>query len=118
MARINTEDVILVMKRCQRGVGGRGALDEAHAIMADCYGTLGALVSERDRLQAENEALAKEMLTPEVFLRLVEWLRENPPRPATAAFTAGIERQIAYALEMDVLPEVKRLQALLSRIDP
>ena len=45
-----TEEVERLMKRCQIGVGGRGALDKAHDIMADCYGTLGALVQERDRL--------------------------------------------------------------------
>lgn len=57
------------------------------------------------------EALSRELLTPQVFTRLVEWLRD--PKPATAAFTAGIERQIAYALEIDVLPEVKSLRIRL-----
>ncbi|MDD2741257.1 MAG: hypothetical protein PHV02_03230 [Rhodocyclaceae bacterium] len=65
-------------------------------------------------LLAENEALRSEMLTPQVFLRLVDWLREEPIRSATAAFTAGIERQIAYALEMDVLPEIKSLRIKLA----
>ena len=32
------------MKRCQIGVGGMRALDDAHDIMAECYGTLGALM--------------------------------------------------------------------------
>ncbi len=45
-----TEEVNRLMKRCQIGVGGRNALDMAHDIMAECYGTLGALVQERDRL--------------------------------------------------------------------
>jgi hypothetical protein len=45
-----TEEVRRLMKRCQIGVGGRNALDTAHDIMAECYGTLGALVQERDRL--------------------------------------------------------------------
>ena len=45
-----TEDVERLMKRCQIGVGGRNALDTAHDIMAECYGTLGALVQERDSL--------------------------------------------------------------------
>mgnify|MGYP000856247808 FL=1 len=45
-----TEEVERLMKRCQIGVGGRGALDVAHDIMAECYGTMGALVQERDRL--------------------------------------------------------------------
>lgn len=47
---ITTLEVEKLMKRCQNGVGGRNALDEAHSIMAECYGTLGALVQERDRL--------------------------------------------------------------------
>lgn len=46
-------DVSELMKRCQRGVGGRNALDEAHDIMAECYGTLGRLESERDALRQQ-----------------------------------------------------------------
>ncbi len=45
-----TEQVERLMKRCQIGVGGRNALDNAHDIMSECYGTLGALVQERDAL--------------------------------------------------------------------
>ena len=48
---VTTEEAERLMKRCQRGVGGRGALDEAHSTMADCYGTIGALVQERDRMR-------------------------------------------------------------------
>lgn len=44
------DDVVRLMKRCQVGVGGRHALDEAHSIMADCYGTLGRLAAENARL--------------------------------------------------------------------
>ena len=47
---ITTKDVEALMKRCQIGVGGRHALDNAHDILAECYRTLGALVQERDRL--------------------------------------------------------------------
>ena len=47
---VKTEYAERLMKRCQIGVGGRNALDEAHSIMADCYGTIGALVNERDKL--------------------------------------------------------------------
>lgn len=72
------------------------------------------LLGEIDKLRAERDALAKEMLTPHVFSRLLEWLRN--PKPAASAFTAGIERQIAYALEMDVLPEVKRLQIKVANL--
>ena len=43
-------NVEALMKRCQIGVGGRHALDDAHDIMAECYGTLG-------RLQGENETV-------------------------------------------------------------
>lgn len=38
-------EVEALMKRCQIGVGGRHALDDAHSIMSDCYGTLGALMT-------------------------------------------------------------------------
>jgi len=41
-----------LMKRCRIGVGGRRALDEAHDIMAECYGTLGALQHEVEQLRA------------------------------------------------------------------
>ena len=37
-------EVDALMKRCQIGVGGRHALDNAHSIMAECYGTLGLLM--------------------------------------------------------------------------
>jgi len=47
---ITTQDAERLMKRCQIGVGGRKALDDAHDIMAECYGTIGALVQERDAL--------------------------------------------------------------------
>jgi len=47
---ISTNEVEKLMKRCQNGVGGYKALDAAHSIMAECYGTLWALLQERDRL--------------------------------------------------------------------
>jgi hypothetical protein len=50
MSSISTKDAEKLMKRCQIGVGGRNALDEAHNIMAACYGTIGALIQERDAL--------------------------------------------------------------------
>ncbi len=50
MAIVKTDEAERLMKRCQIGVGGRNALDTAHDIMAECYGTIGALVQERDRL--------------------------------------------------------------------
>jgi len=46
-------EVEALMKRCQKGVGGRNALDDAHSIMAECYGTLGALQIEREQLADE-----------------------------------------------------------------
>lgn len=46
-------DVDALMRRCQIGVGGRHALDDAHSIMAECYGTLGALMLEVESLRAQ-----------------------------------------------------------------
>lgn len=43
-----------LMKKCQRGVPGKGtAIETANNLLAECYGLLG-------RLAAENEALRKE----------------------------------------------------------
>ena len=49
---VTKESVDRLMKRCQIGCGGRQALDAAHDILAECYGTLGALVQDRDALRA------------------------------------------------------------------
>jgi hypothetical protein len=51
------DKVEALMKRCQIGVGGRHALDNAHDIMAECYGTLGALMLAVEKLHAETVAL-------------------------------------------------------------
>ncbi|MGL4648071.1 MAG: hypothetical protein ACRC1H_01585 [Caldilineaceae bacterium] len=48
-------EVDALMKRCQIGVGGRNALDNAHSIMAECYGTLGALMLEVERMRAGHD---------------------------------------------------------------
>jgi len=61
-------EVDALMKRCQIGVGGRNALDNAHSIMADCYGTLGALmlrVEELELWRDRYETLRK--LNPRAF---------------------------------------------------
>lgn len=52
-----SSEVSNLMKRCQRGVGGRNALDEAHNIMAECYGMLGRLEAERDAARAQLAAI-------------------------------------------------------------
>lgn len=62
-------EVDALMKRCQRGVGGRNALDEAHDIMAECYGTLGRLESERDALRQQRDKLAGLLLGLKVSVR-------------------------------------------------
>lgn len=76
--------------------------------------------ADRMKLMDENEALRHARLPNEVFAKLAAWLRHNHWKPASAAFTHGMERQIAYALELDVLPEVRRLhqreQALMETV--
>ena len=46
-------EVEALMKRCQTGVGGRNALNDAHSIMARCYGTLGALMLRVEELDKQ-----------------------------------------------------------------
>ena len=74
-------------------------------------------MKEMEDLIKERDQIAQELLTPEVFVRLLEWLREPEPRSAAVAFTAGIERQIAYLLEMDILPEIRRLRTAAKRYE-
>lgn len=50
MAIVKTDEAEKLMKRCQIGFGGRNALNYAHDLLAECYGAIGALVQERDRL--------------------------------------------------------------------
>jgi hypothetical protein len=79
-------------------------LDEAgHPDNGDARQTVRSLAAEFERLQA----IADDRLTPDVFTDLVDWLRD-PAKPAAQQFTAGITRQIAYALEIDVLPIVRQ----------
>lgn len=50
-------EIDALMKRCQIGVGGRTALDDAHDIMSDCYGTLGLLMQCVEWLRICNDRM-------------------------------------------------------------
>ena len=67
---VKTQYAERLMKRCQIGVGGRNALEDAHSIMADCYGTIGSLVSERDEL-LNSMPSRKMLLEPIIINRLI-----------------------------------------------
>lgn len=88
-------DVAELMKRCQRGVGGCNALDEAHDIMAECYGTLGRLESELAALEAECERLADELDRKSVITGdyIARCQRLAAERDALAAELAAIKGQ-------------------------
>jgi len=45
---VTTEEAEAVMKRCQRGSNN---LDNANNLHAECYGTIGALIQDRDRMR-------------------------------------------------------------------
>jgi hypothetical protein len=51
MTEITRDRIDNLMKRCQIGVGGLRALDKAHSIMSECYGTLGAMMIEIERMR-------------------------------------------------------------------
>lgn len=48
------EQVEKLMKKCQ---AGHPSADGANDLLAECYGTLGALLIERDQLARHTEAL-------------------------------------------------------------
>lgn len=65
---ITTQQAQRLMKRCQIGVGGSNALDDAHAIMADCYGVIGSLVAERDSMRDALELWLDAYDSPEAWM--------------------------------------------------
>lgn len=79
-------EVAALMKRCQIGVGGRHALDNAHSIMSDCYGTLGAMGAEIERLHD----LRRELQTQ------IAKLQEQCARSGVEARRAERERLRGY----------------------
>ena len=83
-------DVAELMKRCQRGVGGRNALDEAHDIMAECYGTLGRLESERAALEAENARLQNALLEATARRFAESWKKRTSDADLEQYLSAGI----------------------------
>jgi len=87
------------------------AYDQCEASLADANARIVELTGAFD-------GLAREMLSPDVFQRLIDWLRTDPIKSAALAFTSGIERQIAYALEDEVVPLVKSARMIQSRIYP
>jgi len=44
------DEIDRLMKRCQIGFGGPRALDQAHDCATDCYGALGRLKNDREKL--------------------------------------------------------------------
>ena len=70
---VTTEAAERLMKRCQIGVRySQKNWEEAHDIMAACYGTIGALVQERDRLKGEAEVLRGLLREADAALALIE----------------------------------------------
>lgn len=98
--RLNTQlgqaptraDVDALMKRCQVGVGGRNALDNAHSIMADCYGTLGRQKIEIERLRRALHEIAEEWAGAEC----------GEPVHAQEAYAIGLAKRM-YALAAEGL---------------
>lgn len=83
-------DVAELMKRCQRGVGGRNALDEAHDIMAECYGTLGRLESERAALEAKCANLENSLLAITARHFAESWKKRTSDAELEQYLSAGI----------------------------
>jgi hypothetical protein len=72
MTEITRERIDNLMKRCQIGVGPR-QMNEAHDIMAECYGTLGAMMSEIEALRSEIRGLAQAMVRTGTSILDKDW---------------------------------------------
>ena len=104
-------EIEALMKRCQIGVGGRHALENAHSIMADCYGTLGALMLAVEQLAAECGRHADDLRCALEALdyciedsaellneRSAQWGNYRKDRQATMAATLERHRAVADRL--------------------
>lgn len=94
-------DVSDLMRRCQRGVGGRNALDEAHGIMAECYGTLGLMQSEIERLRGVIKILEQDVANAHAEeLRAMGYLAEVRAIVGGDDFPSVVERVRALQTEI------------------
>lgn len=131
------KDIARLMKRCQIGVGGRNAIDDAHDIMAECYGTLGKLSADlaertRERDEAYERGLEEgridltkivrkwdsECLDPPEVEGLRDYAMLDGERLETLwkAFELALAREMQTANERDALrAEVERLRSVLKR---
>jgi hypothetical protein len=48
-----------VMKKCQIGCGGKNALNDAHDLLAECYGTIGMLIDWIEKEGERNDTCTK-----------------------------------------------------------
>ena len=103
-------DIAELMKRCQRGVGGRNALDEAHDIMAECYGTLGRLESEVHTLRQQRDKLAKVLGNVDREHDLIRQMKNCEIRRGRGSFGIAVMSD-PLALEWQALD--KALQQLI-----
>ena len=76
------DEVEKLMKRCQIGCGGRNALADPHDILADCYGTLGALDAEVRRLRDALKEIAQ----------LGSYYAQTPPSVCMAREAIGCKK--------------------------
>ena len=62
----------------------------------------------------------EDQIIDEVIPRVMEWMKSRPRKPAMFAFTAGLERQIAYLIEMECVDchEFAEQQAKVLRAPP
>lgn len=63
----------------------------------------------------ERNKLESELLTQKVFSRVHSWLEDPNRKPASNAFTASMERQIAYLLETHIIPIIRQKEIQAER---
>jgi len=84
MAIVTNEEAKAVMKRCQRGTRN---YDEANNLHAECYGTIGALAIERNKLKRQLIAALNELGRP--LTTVGENDESNPKDPARSNRAGG-----------------------------
>lgn len=84
-------------------------MDEAHDIMAECYGTLGRLESERDALEDECERLRDVLDEYERQTKALPFQHEIPERGcSTYNWRMAVIRDLRAALAASTGQEVEK----------
>jgi len=74
-------------------------IDRLRSELSSARERIAELETENHDEPERRASVASGCIPADTFIRIRDWLDSEPRKPASNAFTAGIERQLAYAIE-------------------